>query len=79
MKFCSSSFWALAVPSFGRWNAILQLAGAPTSLTGSLSANLKSMKNAGSNTSSASCLALNGVFSGSVKCSVSAASLYSRK
>ena len=79
VKVCSSSFWALALPSFGRWNAIWQVAGAPTSLTGSLSANLKSMKNAGSNTSSASCVALNGVFTGRVKCSVSAASLYSRK
>ncbi len=43
-KFCSPSFCAAAVPSFGRSNCILQSAAAPTSLTGSFSANWKSMK-----------------------------------
>src|SRR5882724_11240449 len=78
-KFCSPSFWALTVPSFGRWKLIRQATGAPTSLTGSLSANLKSTKNEGSNTSSARSFAFTGVFSGRVKCSVSRLSLYSRK
>ena len=55
-----------------------EAAGAPTSFTGSLSANLKSMKNSGSNTSSLSCFGFTGVFSGRVKNSVRSVSLYSR-
>src|SRR5579859_6544858 len=78
-KFCSPSFWAVSVPSFGRLKSIWQAAGAPTSRTGSLSENLKSTKNVGSNTSSASSFGFTGTFNGKVKCSVSRLSLYSRK
>jgi len=78
MKVCSSSFWAVAAPSLGRCKVIWQAAGAPTSLTGYLSASLKSMKKEGSNTSSESCFAFTGAFSGRVKYSVSRPSLYSR-
>ena len=62
MKFCSLSFCVAAVPSFGRWNFIWQAAGAPTSLIGSLSTNLNSMKKAGSNMSSASSFDFTGAY-----------------
>src|SRR5579863_3372139 len=74
-KFCSPSFCALTVPSFGRWKLIWQAAGAPTSLTGSLSANLKSTKNVGSKTSSASSFGFTGFCSGRVKCRIKSPSL----
>jgi len=48
MKVCSLSFCALAVPSLGLCNFIWQPSEAPTGLTGSFSASLKSMKKAGS-------------------------------
>src|SRR5580692_8608844 len=71
VKVCSSMPCALAAPSFGRWKSKVQAVGAPTSFTGSLSASLKSTKNVGSNTSSASTLDFTGAFSGKVKCSTS--------